>query len=99
MKSTNMIRLRILLLWAALFTFPLSINLSAQTIKISGTIINQSNSPVPGASVTVKNTNRFAITDEAGRFTIDASAGNVLIITMIGYQRKEVIVGQSSSLE
>lgn len=100
MKSTKIIRSRILPLLGVLLGFLFSINLSAQTIKISGTIISQSNStPVPGASVTVKNTNRFAITDEAGRFTIDASTGNVLIITMIGYQRKEVVVGQSSSLE
>lgn len=100
MKSTKVIRSRILPLLGVLLGFLFSINLSAQTIKISGTIISQSNStPVPGATVTVKNTNRFAITDETGRFTIDASTGNVLIITMIGYQRKEVVVDKSSSLE
>ena len=100
MYSTKMIRMRILLPLSILFTFLLRINVSAQTIKIKGTITNQSNStPVPGASVTVKNSNRFAVTDEAGSFTIDASAGNTLIITMIGFQRKEVVVGQGSSIE
>ena len=69
-----------------------SINLSAQTLKISGTIVNQGNStPVPGASVAVKNAQRFAITDETGKFTIDASTGDVLVITMIGYLKKEVV--------
>lgn len=100
MYSTKMIRLRILLPWSILFTFLLSIHVSAQTIRIKGIITNQTNSsPVPGASVAVKNTNRFAVTDEAGRFTIDASAGNTLIITMIGFQKKEVLVGQNSSIE
>lgn len=99
MKSTKMIRLRILPLLGILLGFLSSINLSAQTIKISGRIINKSNSsPVPGATVTLKNTNRFAVTDEAGRFTIDASTGNVLVITMIGYQKKEV-VAKTTSLE
>lgn len=100
MKPTKMIRLRILLLWGALFTFPLSINVSAQTIKVRGTIINQTTStPVPGASVTVKNARRFATADEAGGFTIDASTGDVLVITMIGYQKKEVVVDRSTSIE
>ncbi|SEN43568.1 TonB-linked outer membrane protein, SusC/RagA family [Chitinophaga rupis] len=100
MKSTKMIRLRILpllgILWGSLF----SINLSAQTIKISGTILNQANAtPVPGASVAVKGGNRFAITDEAGKFAIDASAGEVLLITMIGYLKKEVVIDKSTSIQ
>jgi len=100
MKSTKMIRLRILPLLGILLGFLFSINLSAQTIKVSGTIINQSNStPVPGASVSVKSAHRFAITDEAGRFTIDASPGDMLVITMIGYLRKEIAVGKSNSIE
>ncbi|WP_217605839.1 TonB-dependent receptor [Chitinophaga sp. GbtcB8] len=100
MKSTKMIRLRILPLLGILLGSLFSINLSAQTIKISGTIINQSNStPVPGATVSVKSTRRFAITDEAGKFTIDASTGDVLVITMIGYLKKEVVVDKSASIQ
>lgn len=100
MYSTKMIRMRILLPLSILFAFLLNINVSAQTNKIKGTITNQATStPVPGASVAVKNSNRFAVTDEAGRFTIDASAGNTLIISMIGFQRKEVVIGQNSSIE
>lgn len=94
-----MIRLRLLLLSGIILGSLFSTNLSAQTIKISGAVINQSNAtPVPGASVTVKNANRFAITDEAGRFTIEASTGDVLVITMIGYLKKEVVVGKSTSI-
>jgi hypothetical protein len=100
MHSTKMIRLRILPLWGILFGFLSSINTFAQTIKISGTVVNQSNStPIPGASVTVKNTNRLAITDEAGKFTIAASTGDVLVITMLGYLKKEVVVNKNNSIE
>ncbi|HEY8954202.1 SusC/RagA family TonB-linked outer membrane protein, partial [Chitinophaga sp.] len=100
MKSTKMIRLRILPLLGILLGSLFSINLSAQTIKISGTIVNQANStPVPGATVSVKSAQRFAITDEAGKFTIDASTGDVLVITMIGYLKKEVVVDKSTSIQ
>jgi TonB-linked SusC/RagA family outer membrane protein len=99
MKSTKMICWQSLLLLGILLGFLSSIPLSAQTIKISGRTINKNNStPVPGATVTLKGTSRFTITDEAGKFTIDASTGSVLVITMIGYQRKEV-VAKTTSLE
>lgn len=98
MKSTKMIRLRILPLLGILLGFLSSINLSAQALKISGRIISKSNSPIPGATVTLKNTSRFTITNGEGRFTIDAASGSVLVITMIGYQKKEV-VAKTASLE
>ncbi|UPK68096.1 SusC/RagA family TonB-linked outer membrane protein [Chitinophaga filiformis] len=100
MNSTKMIRSRILPLLGMLCGLLFSTNLIAQTVKVSGTIVNQSNSaPVPGASVAVKSAHRFAITDEAGKFTIEASTGDVLVITMIGYQRKEVVVNKSTSIQ
>lgn len=93
MKSTKMIRLRILPLLGILLGFLSSINLSAQTTKIGGRITTKGKStPVPGATVTLKNTSRFAITDENGRFTIDAATGSVLVVSMIGYQKKEIVV-------
>ncbi|MGF6925656.1 TonB-linked SusC/RagA family outer membrane protein [Chitinophaga sp. W2I13] len=98
MNSTKMIRLRILPLLGILLGFLSTLNLSAQTIKISGRIISKSNSPIPGATVTLKNTSHFTITDGAGKFTIDASPGSTLVISMIGYQKKEV-VAKTASLE
>ncbi|OMP75698.1 TonB-dependent receptor [[Flexibacter] sp. ATCC 35208] len=92
MKSTKMIRLRILPLLGILLGFLSGINLSAQTTKINGRIISKDkSSPIPGATVTLKNTSRFAITDESGRFTIDASTGSVLVVSMIGYQKNEIV--------
>ncbi|WP_221887725.1 SusC/RagA family TonB-linked outer membrane protein [Chitinophaga polysaccharea] len=100
MKSTKMIRSRILPLLGILLGFLSSASLSAQTIKIAGRVINKSNSSaIPGATVTLKNTNRFVITDEAGKFTIDASLGNTLVITIIGYQKKEVVINKATPIE
>jgi len=100
MKSTKMIRSRILPLLGILLGFLSSTHLSAQTIKITGRVINKSSSSaIPGATVALKNTNRFAITDEAGKFAIDASPGNTLVITIVGYQKKEVVVNKATALE
>lgn len=100
MKSTKMIRPRILLLLGILSGFLFSTALSAQSIKVTGSVINKSNSsPIPGATIALKNTKRFVITDEAGKFAIDASAGNTLVVSIIGYQKKEVIVSKAGGLE
>lgn len=100
MQSTKLIRSRILPLLGILLGSLFCVPLSAQTNKISGTIINQGNAAaIPGASVAVKNANRFAITDGAGKFTIDASAGDILVITMIGYLKKEVVVDKSTFIQ
>ncbi|SEN43675.1 TonB-linked outer membrane protein, SusC/RagA family [Chitinophaga rupis] len=93
MKSAKIIRLRILLLWGTIMIFTLSKNAFAQTAKVSGTITSQSTSaPVPGASVNVKNTQTAAIADESGKFSINASTGDVLVITSVGFVAKEVKV-------
>ena len=100
MKSTKMIRARILPLLGILLGFLSSTSLFAQTIKVTGRVSNKGTSAaVPGATVSVKNTNRFAVTDEAGKFTIDASMGNTLVITIIGYQKKEVVINKTTAIE
>lgn len=91
MKLARIIRLRILLLWGTMMFLALSKNTFAQTAKVNGTITSQQSSgPVPGASVTVKNTRTATVADETGKFTINASIGDVLVITSIGFVAKEV---------
>jgi TonB-linked SusC/RagA family outer membrane protein len=94
MKSTKTICLRPLLLWGILSVFLTSTSTFAQTAKVNGTIINQRTStPVPGATVTVKNASRTAVSDESGRFALEAATGDVLVISSIGFSTQEVKVG------
>jgi TonB-linked SusC/RagA family outer membrane protein len=65
--------------------------------KVSGTIINQKNSaPLAGATVSVKNTTRSTSTDDAGRFSIEAAQGDVLVITSVGFVPQEIKVGSGA---
>lgn len=93
MKSTKTIRLWVLLQWS-IFSVFLSTNAFAQTPKVSGTVINQRTAaPVSGATITVKNTGRAVIADEAGKFTIEASSSDVLVVTSVGYAAQEMRIG------
>jgi TonB-dependent starch-binding outer membrane protein SusC len=100
MILTKTIRLRLLLLWGSLSVLLFSTNTYAQTRKISGSVTEQRTSdPLPGAVVTVKSTKRAVITDASGMFTIDASTGDVLEVTMLGFQKADVVVGNSNSVK
>jgi TonB-linked SusC/RagA family outer membrane protein len=96
MKRAKTIRLKLKLLLSILLLLLItSTNSYAQT-KISGTVVNQQTAaPIAGATITVKNTKRFTIANETGLFSIEATLGEVLIITAVGFESKEVKIGAS----
>ncbi|MCH5686262.1 carboxypeptidase-like regulatory domain-containing protein [Niabella sp. W65] len=66
--------------------FLASANAGAQTKKISGVVLSQpQGAPAAGATVEVKNTNRATTTDSTGAFTIEAAAGEILLVSRVGF--------------
>ena len=59
--------------------------------KITGTVVDAMG-PVIGASVVVKGTTNGVATDFDGNFTLNASPGQTLVVSYIGYLSKEVKV-------
>ncbi|WP_407525292.1 TonB-dependent receptor [Lacibacter sp. MH-610] len=72
----------------------------AQGKTVSGKVTDSKDgSPVAGASVTVKGTNRGTTTDATGAFRITVDNNNaVLVITSVGFTRQEVAVGAQTDL-
>ncbi len=59
--------------------------------RISGTVVDETNEPLPAASVVIKGTSTGVETDFDGKFTITSSANSgTLVISFIGYRTKEV---------
>lgn len=73
-------------------------HLKAQTGKLSGIVTNEQNQPVAGATVTVKQTKKTAVTDALGQFTIEANSGQTVIITYVGYTSRELVVHDQKTL-
>jgi hypothetical protein len=65
----------------------------AQQRPITGKISDEKGEPVPGATVTVKGTNKSVIAEANGQFSITANKGDVLVISAVGIQGQEVTVG------
>ena len=61
-----------------------------QKVKITGTVIDNTNEPVIGASVLENGTKNGVATDLDGHFTIEVQPGARLKISYIGYKNKEV---------
>nr|HPR61304.1 carboxypeptidase-like regulatory domain-containing protein [Prolixibacteraceae bacterium] len=70
---------------------------SQQTFNAKGTVVDQQNNPLPGATVVVEGTTKGVITDIDGNFEINCSKGNTLLISFIGYKNQQIIV-QSEQL-
>ena len=68
-----------------------------QTKKITGTV-SDAMGPVIGASVVIKGTTNGVATDYDGNFTLNASQGQTLVISYIGYITKGWIVSMVSLL-
>ncbi|OQP64299.1 SusC/RagA family TonB-linked outer membrane protein [Niastella vici] len=64
----------------------------AQLKTISGTVIDETNAPVPAVTVIIKNTNTGTKTNSKGQFTLSAAAGSVLVFTSTTYETMEVPV-------
>lgn len=68
----------------------------AQQRNISGTVKGENQSPLQGATISVKNSTRVTQTDVNGRFSIQASTGEILVLTYVGYEPKELNVDNRS---
>lgn len=83
----QMRKLRQFMILGLLCTFQL---LHAQN-QITGRVTNEKDgSPLPGATVTVKNTKISTVTDANGFFRINAAQNAVLVISYVGYSDREV---------
>lgn len=65
--------------------------------KITGKVLDEQNLPLPGASVSVKGTSKATATSSDGTFSITANNGNFLIVKSIGFETKEIAVGEAAS--
>ena len=80
------------------FAFTFFLTASAQTRNIIGKV-SDGMAPLPGVSVTVKGTNNGTQTDFDGNYSIRANRGQTLSFSYIGFKTKEVVIGDSNTID
>ncbi|MGB0393068.1 MAG: carboxypeptidase-like regulatory domain-containing protein, partial [Flavobacteriaceae bacterium] len=88
----NQIKIKTVLL---VFSFLFSGLIFAQQ-TISGSVTDESGLPLPGATVAVEGTSTGTTTDFDGNYSIEASDGQILVISYVGYSTVSVAVASGA---
>lgn len=79
---------------------PTTIPIVAQQKKhITGIVVDQNGDPIIGANVVEKGSSNGTITDIDGNFSLQVSEKSILTVSYIGYETKDVKVGNQSKLQ
>ncbi|MBG6111432.1 iron complex outermembrane receptor protein [Flavobacterium sp. CG_9.10] len=79
-----------------ILTLIFTAGLTAQEIKVSGTVTDESKSTLPGTTIIVKDTKKGTTTDSDGNYTISAKVGDVLQFSYVGLDTKSISVTGST---
>lgn len=91
MKNHYLSKIKIRFIGFLLLMFCISVTSFGQAQSVRG-VVSSEGEPVPGALVLVKGTQRGTVTDIDGTYSIDAAAGEILVVSFVGYKTKEVAV-------
>jgi TonB-linked SusC/RagA family outer membrane protein len=70
----------------------------AQEKTITGIVTGEESVPLTGVTISVKESNRRALTDADGKFSILASPGQTLHFSYVGYTAQDVTVGSDAAV-
>ena len=88
-------KIRLLTLLVLMFA---GTTLFAQDKAISGVVKDNTGAELSGATVSVKGTSNSVMTDAKGKFTIKANAKATLVVSFVGFESKEAVVGSQSTV-
>ena len=96
----------ILIIW--LFVSQTMVFAAAKTIdkvqrlivqKIPGKVSDEKGEGLPGVSISLLGSTKGTTTDANGNFSIDAEKGDILVFSSIGYEKKEIKIGNETLLQ
>ena len=79
--------------------FLIAMSSYGQGANVKGVIKDTAGKGIAGVTIRVKGGTETVQTNAQGNFTIQASAGSTLIITSVGFQEKQITVGQQANLD
>jgi TonB-dependent starch-binding outer membrane protein SusC len=71
----------------------------APLLVIKGQVKTAAGKPLSGVSVTLKSAKKGTTTDDNGDFSISVHNGDILVFSYVGYDTREVKIGEQSTLE
>jgi iron complex outermembrane receptor protein len=65
---------------------------------VKGRVTSAEGKPLANVSIWIKGTNRGTTTNADGEFDVEGSKGEVLELTSVGYEKKEILLNNSSAI-
>jgi len=81
-----------------LFFMALSLNLLAQKTTVTGLVLDTKNEPVIGATVMIKGTSIGTVSDFNGKFSLEATGKDILVISYVGMTAQQITVGTQKNI-
>ena len=73
-----------------------SFSLAAQEVNVNGTVTDSEGMPLPGVNIVIKGTTKGTATNYDGDYKINASQGDILVFSYLGFVTKEMTVSGST---
>ncbi|HUP12580.1 MAG TPA: carboxypeptidase-like regulatory domain-containing protein, partial [Niastella sp.] len=78
--------------WAFIFCMAITFPVLAQSGKITGTVTDEKGQPIQAVTVQDPKTKKMVMTDENGKFSIEAGENSKLVFSSAGFGKQEVVV-------
>src|SRR5690554_3939213 len=88
-------RQKLITLLAFFFIMPFAL---ISQVLVKGTIVDESNEPLPGVTIVVQGTTRGTYSDLDGKYEIKAEPSETLVYSMIGMISQTHIVGERTTI-
>lgn len=79
-------------------SFPLAIDYKVNWVNYNGKVTDSNGEPLIGVTIMVKGSKSGTTTDINGNFSINVPTGSVLVISYLGFETTEILVGANTTL-
>ncbi len=69
-----------------------------QDVKIKGTVVDETDTPIPGVSVIIQGTSTGTVTDINGKFELSVQEGSILKVSFIGFGTQQITITSETSV-
>jgi TonB-linked SusC/RagA family outer membrane protein len=89
----------LLILFTTVMMFGMQLFAQQANLTVTGTVLNEKNETVPGATILVKGTQSGIITSSEGKFSLKVPSNAILTVSFIGFKTIDVPVNGKTDLK